>query len=84
MLKIKELIAKVLDVEKESLNDESSSENISSWDSFNGLMIVSELERNFNIRFSMEEVIEMKTINDIKNVLKKHGINDEGKEEEFL
>lgn len=74
MLKLKELIAKVLDVEKEIINDESSPENIPSWDSFNGLMIVSELENNFNVKFTIGEVLAVKNFRDIKDALKKHGI----------
>jgi acyl carrier protein len=74
MLNLKELIARVLDVEKEILNDESSPENIPSWDSFNGLMIVSELEDNFNVKFTIEEVLAVKKFKDIKDALRKHGV----------
>jgi acyl carrier protein len=74
MLTLKELIAKTLDIGKEKLNDESSPENIPSWDSFNGLMIVSELESNFNVRFTIEEVMAVKNFKDIKDALKRHGI----------
>ena len=44
MKTLKELLADVLGVDKEEINDESSPDSISSWDSFNGLMLVSELE----------------------------------------
>jgi len=76
MLTLKELIAKTLDIEKEKLNDKSSPENISSWDSFNALMIVSELENNFNVKFTLEEVMAVKNFKDIKDALKKHGITE--------
>ena len=74
MLTLKELVAKVLDIEKEMLNDESSPENIPSWDSFNGLMMVSELEDNFGVKFSLNEVIAIKKFKDIKTALRGHGI----------
>ena len=74
MLGLKELLAKVFDVNKEDINDESSPENIDSWDSFNGLMLVSELEDNFNVKFTIEEVLAVKKVADIKNALRKHKV----------
>lgn len=74
MKTLKELIAKVLDINEEELNDNSSPENISSWDSFKGLMLVSELEKNFNVKFTMNEVISIKNFGDIKKLIKKYGI----------
>lgn len=76
MLTLKELVAKVLDIEKEILNDESSPENISSWDSFNGLMMVSELENNFNVKFTINEVVAVRNFKDIKDALKRHGVTE--------
>ena len=74
MLTLKELVAKVLDIEKEALNDESSPENIPLWDSFNGLMMVSELENNFNVKFTIDEVVAVRKFKDIKDALKRHGV----------
>ncbi len=74
MLTLKELVAKVLDINKEFLNDESSPENIPSWDSFNGLMMVSELEDNFKVKFTLKEIVDVKKFKDIKEALKRHGI----------
>jgi len=71
---LKELVARVLDVEKEKINDTSSPENISSWDSFNGLMLAAELEKNFNVKFTTTEVVSVTCVKDIKTILKKHGV----------
>ena len=71
---LKELVARVLQIDKKELNDNSSPDNIPSWDSFNGLMLVSEIEKNFNVKFSLEEVINTKKFIDIKKSLKKQGI----------
>ena len=76
MITLKELLAKVLNIDAESINDESSPETISSWDSFNGLMLVSELEGNFNVKFTMEEVLAVKKVSDIREALKRHGITE--------
>ncbi len=71
---LKELVARVLSIKTEELNENSSPDNISSWDSFNGLMMVSELENNFNVKFTITEVTSIIKFADIINCLKKHGI----------
>ena len=50
------------------------SETIESWDSFNGLILVDELESNFNIKFSLSEILDIKNVKDIKRHLKNHGV----------
>jgi len=77
MKKLKELVSRVLKVNPEELNDESSPETIESWDSFNGLMLVSELERNFNVKFSSEEITSVKKFKDISDALKTHGVSED-------
>lgn len=44
------------------------------WDSFNGLLMVSELEEAFGVEFTMAEVTSVKTVRDIKATLAKHGV----------
>jgi len=57
------------------ISDQSGPENIDSWDSFNGLVLVDELESEFNIKFTINEVVDVTTVEDIKRHLKNHGIN---------
>lgn len=75
MESLKEIVARVLGVDKSVINNYSSPEDIESWDSFNALMLVSELEKKFNVTFTMDEVVSVKNFNDIKEALKRHGIN---------
>ncbi|MCK4521209.1 MAG: acyl carrier protein [Nanoarchaeota archaeon] len=74
MKTLKELVSNILGIDKEEINDNSSPDNINSWDSFNTLMLVSEIEKNFNVKFNMDEVMSIKNINDIKKLLGKHGV----------
>ena len=69
-----ELVARVLDINKLDIADDSSPETISSWDSFNSLMLIAELEKNFNVKFSIDEVTEIKHVRSIKDLLEKKGI----------
>tara|TARA_B110000263_G_C14925092_1_gene336614 strand:- start:181 stop:420 length:240 start_codon:yes stop_codon:yes gene_type:complete len=72
--KLYNLISKVMSVEVFQINDESGPETIESWDSFHGLVLVDEIENNFQIKFTLEEIIDVKKVVDIKRHLKNHGV----------
>lgn len=76
MESLKELVSKVLGVDIKELNDDSSPDTISSWDSFNGLMLISKLEKNFNIKFTIKEVASFTKLKDFKEALKRYGIEE--------
>ena len=73
--KLYDIISKVFSVPLTEINDESSPETIESWVSFNGLVLVDDLESNFNVKFTVSEITDVKNISDIKRHLKNHGIN---------
>ena len=74
MQTLKSILAKVLGIAEEQINDQTSPDNVESWDSFNGLMLVSELESNFQVKFTMDEITAVKCVGDIKSALRKHGV----------
>tara|TARA_B100001167_G_scaffold189005_1_gene153106 strand:- start:142 stop:381 length:240 start_codon:yes stop_codon:yes gene_type:complete len=76
--KLYSIISKVFSVSINEINDESSPQTIKSWDSFNGLVLLDELESNFNVKFSILEITDVKNVKDIKRNLKNHGINLDG------
>ena len=55
-----------MEIESSELTDESSPEDIENWDSYNGLLLVDELESEFNVKFTVEEVFDVHSIADIK------------------
>jgi len=72
--KLYTVISKVFSVPISVINDESGPETIESWDSFNILILVDELENNFNIKFSVSEIIDIKNVKNIKRHLKNHDV----------
>jgi len=68
------LIAKIMNVPPSSINDESGPESIESWTSFKGYVLLYELETTFNVKFTMEEAMDVKKVADIKRHLNNHGI----------
>jgi len=73
-MNLKNLLARILDVDPGVINDGSSPENLENWDSFNGLLIASELEKESGVKFSIEDVIHVKNVGDIKKILDRYNI----------
>ncbi len=71
---VHKIIAKVFSISESEVNDQSGPENIESWDSFNGLVLVDELEHHFNVKFTISEITDVKTVADIKRHLKNHNV----------
>ena len=69
-----QIISKVLNVDISKINDETSSEKLEEWDSFNFYVLLDEIENKFNIKFDLDETLEIKKIGDFKNLLSKHGV----------
>jgi len=72
--KLFNIISRVMEIESSELTDESSPEDIENWDSYNGLLLIDELESEFNVKFTVEEVFDVHSIADIKKHLVNHGV----------
>ena len=73
--KLYSIISKVMDVPESEINDQTSPENIESWDSLNLYMLIDDIETEFNVKFILEEILETKNVGDFKKQLKKHGVD---------
>ncbi len=73
--KLFQIISKVMNVPIDEINDQSSPTTIPKWTSFNGYVLLYELESNFNIKFSIDEAMDVKNVLDIKRHLQNHGVN---------
>jgi acyl carrier protein len=72
------IISKVFSISESKISSESGPANIESWDSFNGLVLVDELESHFNIKFTISEITDVKNVFDIKRHLKNHNVDLNG------
>lgn len=73
--KLYDLLVKVLGISIEEIHDDLSPEDVASWDSFNGILIATELESTFEVKFTLEEVTSTRDVGDIKKNLRNHGID---------
>ena len=69
------IISKVFSISESKISSESGPANIESWDSFNGLVLIDELENHFNVKFTISEIIDVKNVADIKRHLKNHKVD---------
>ena len=73
--KLYEIISKVMNVNLENISDESNPSTISNWTSFNGYVLLYELETSFDVKFSIDEVMDVNNVADIKRHLQNHGVD---------
>ena len=69
------IVSKVFGVDVGKINDDTNPENLEEWDSFNFYVLLDEIENEFNIKFDLDETLEIKKIGDFKKMFEKHGIN---------
>ena len=64
--KLFEIISRVMNVQISQINDDSGSESMPEWDSFSMYVLLNEIEKEFNIKFSLEETLEIKNVGDFR------------------
>ena len=74
--KLYRIVSKVFNVDNSKIDDETSPENLEEWDSFNFYVLLDEIENEFNVKFDLDETLEIKKIGDFKKIFQKYGINE--------
>lgn len=72
--KFKAILTRVLEIPEPKVTDALVLESLPSWDSFTALMLVSELESGFDVRFTMDEITTIKSVGDIKKSLQNRNV----------
>ena len=75
MNKLKEILAKVLEVNPDQITLQTSPDSVETWDSYSGLLMVTELEDGYRVKFTMAEVRSVKSVKDIVAILRTRGID---------
>ena len=73
--KLYSIIAKIMGVSESDVTDESGPETIANWTSFNSYVLLYQLESEFNVKFTIDEAVDVNIVADIKRHLKNHGVN---------
>jgi len=67
--RIRRVLSQVLDLDSDSIPDELHRENVDGWDSLNHLRLVTALEEELGVRFTMREVGEMSNLARIREIV---------------
>ena len=59
---IQRIISEKLGIPPESVRLESKAADLQGWDSFNHIMIITDIEDTFNFKFGLEEIAEMNSV----------------------
>jgi acyl carrier protein len=65
------LFARVLEVDVNSINEQSSPENLDNWDSLKFMQLVAEFESEFNVSLDISTIMGLKNFSDFKRLLTK-------------
>jgi len=71
--KLENILVDILEVERESINGTMSPDNVGTWDSMNNLKLITMIEGEFEVEFSMDEIESMVDVAGIKDMLNKKG-----------
>ena len=74
MRTLREVFATILDVSATQLTKHSSPKSISSWDSVNNLLLISEIEKEYGVTITIEDVYRLTSLGDVFNFIKKHKV----------
>lgn len=65
MDKLKKIFSAVLGVSEDAVTPELSPENTPSWDSLNAIVLITEIEKAFNVKFAYDEAMAPKNFGDV-------------------
>lgn len=63
--RIIELIEEILDISNGMIKDNTLIEDVTEWDSLAHVLIIGKLEEDFGVKFTLEEAMELKSVEDI-------------------
>ena len=70
--KIVEVVADIFEIDESEVADALTPDMVDLWDSLCQLRLVTALEQEFDIKFSMEEIESIETIGRLKELVRAH------------
>ncbi len=68
------IVTEQLKIPEAEIKDELKPEDVPEWDSMNYLLFVAELEKEYNITFTMDEVLNAPSLGAVKKIVQSKGI----------
>ena len=74
MKTFEQLVSEKFNISETEVRDELSSKDIPDWDSMNYLLFIADVEKEFNVSFTMDEVLSAETLGSIRTALRAKGV----------
>lgn len=75
--KLKQSFSEALNISIDNVNNELIYQSIPQWDSISHMILVSQLEDDFEISIDTDDVIDLSSFEKAKEILSKFGVNFE-------
>ncbi len=66
---LEKILSKVLNVDINKINDDFSRDTCEEWDSFNHLLIISEIEHELGVRIDFQNIEKIRSYQDLKTAV---------------
>ncbi len=73
-MRLFETVASVLNIDANSLTNESNGRNTENWDSLRHIELILAVETAFGVTFSMSEMVSMQDLGDMRALLVEKGV----------
>ena len=70
MAELEKIFAEALQEEQVTLTDETTAADVEGWDSVSNMIIISEVEKHFGLKLKLREIIRMKNVGALCDVIK--------------
>ena len=67
--KVEDLLADVLQIPTEKINDDLAMKDLDAWDSLKHMELIVALEQGFDVQLTFDEIVAMQSVREIKRVL---------------
>ena len=51
------------------LTNETTAQDVDGWDSLTNMILINEIEKKFNVRFTFRDIVKLKNVGDICNAI---------------
>jgi len=74
--KVRNVLAEVLQIPLGKVIDNLAMSDVEAWDSLKHMELVVSLEQTFGLEFTFEEIVALRSVVEIKRVLRERGVPD--------
>ena len=73
-MNLEKLLADILQIPVTEVTDQLAMQDLDVWDSLKHMEVIAALEQQFELQFTFDEIVSMRSVGDIKRVLSNKGV----------